>query len=174
MVVAGVVLINLGVISIQRWLTQKIYLSSPSPDITHDKTVGKGSSGSSTYCAIPVTHAWPDMVGQSVVAPNRFFGLGAREKLFPVSPFGKNLRSIPASFGIKVAILALVPVPQGERSKGCRPGLGPPQSNCPVEPRRDSSVSHRVGWGVRHYGDGHPETSGLSGCTHSSWPGPRL
>ena len=81
--------------------------------------MGNGSVGSRTYCDVPVIHALPVIVGTTASSPATVVastsrpmnGRSSRDVLM------KSASSPSSPRACSWAIRALVPVPQGERSK---------------------------------------------------------
>src|SRR5438270_2997348 len=99
------------------------------------KPSGKGSSGSTTYCAKPVIQAVPLSLGTTArKLPTRVSLSRQPVKIVPRIPScgnGSLSRSLPLA--CSTAMRAQVPVPHGDRSIAPVHVLGLFQSSCPVE-----------------------------------------
>src|SRR5205085_9767715 len=138
------------------------------------KPFGNGSSGSTTYCAKPVIHACPEIVGTTArYGPTRVSSMRRPVKVVPRMP--SCMKSRPngsCPFAYIAAIFAQVPVPQGDRSSTPVHDCGRDQSSLPVE-------TMTVFFRCAPAEDGGPEISamvtpaipGFSGCTtgNCSW-----
>src|ERR1039458_9501024 len=99
------------------------------------KPLGNGSSGSSTYCAKPVIHACPESDGTTAAyGPTRVSSRRRPVNVVPRMPsWTKSSYSPSCPLACSAAILAQVPVPQGERSMTPVQVSGRDQSSVPVD-----------------------------------------
>src|ERR1035437_9919345 len=99
------------------------------------KPFGNGSSGSTTYCAKPVIHACPESAGTTAAyGPTRVSSSRRPVNVVPRMPsWTKSSYSPSCPLACSAAILAQVPVPQGERSITPVQVSGRAQSSVPVE-----------------------------------------
>src|SRR6185312_17411694 len=88
-----------------------------------------------TYCAKPVIHACPDSVGTTAgYLPTRVSSTSRPVKVVPRIPsWTKSWCRGSLPLACSAAILAHVPVPQGERSSAPVHDSGRDQSSVPVE-----------------------------------------
>src|ERR1700724_1446201 len=97
--------------------------------------LGNGSSGSTTYCANPVIQACPDSVGTTAwYGPTRVSSIRRPVKVVPRIPScTKSWPNPSCPLACSAAILAQVPVPQGDRSSTPVHDSGRDQLSVPVD-----------------------------------------
>ena len=130
--------------------------------------LGKGSSGSTTYWAKPVIHAVPARAGTAASTSPTFVSRTMRPvNVVPRTPScTKSWPSGSSPLAHIAAILAQVPVPQGERSRAPVQVSGLFQSSLPVE---TMTVLRRwepgLSGGAESWPIVTPRISGFSGWT---------